>query len=151
MVRPRPRNYSGLLWGGRRTKGRRQPPPGDSATYLREQPVEPVGRSSCRSPRFAEEIGKGVLHFDVAKLGATVAYTMDGGKRGEIEHETFCADAAVVTFTGRDIHPGYAKDRMVPALKVAGAFLERACRIPHPGKDDGATPPTIPGTSDTPD
>ncbi|NTV03573.1 peptidase T [bacterium] len=84
-----------------------------------------------------EEIGKGVLHFDVAKFGATVAYTMDGGKRGEIENETFCADAAVVTFTGRDIHPGYAKDRMVPALKVAGAFLDSLPRDLAPETTEG--------------
>lgn len=70
-----------------------------------------------------EEVGAGVKHFDVAKFGALVAYTMDGGRRGEIENETFCADTAIVTFTGKDIHPGYAKGKMIPSIKVAGAFL----------------------------
>ena len=60
-----------------------------------------------------EEVGAGVKHFDVEKFGATVAYTMDGGMRGEIENETFCADSAIVVFTGRDIHPGFAKDKLV--------------------------------------
>ena len=70
-----------------------------------------------------EEVGGGVKHFDVAKFGAKVAYTMDGGRRGEVESETFCADSAIVTFVGRDIHPGYAKDKMIASVKVAGAFL----------------------------
>lgn len=70
-----------------------------------------------------EEVGGGVKYFDVAGFGAKVAYTMDGGPRGEVESETFCADSAIVTFVGRDIHPGYAKDKMIPSVKVAGAFL----------------------------
>lgn len=70
-----------------------------------------------------EEIGKGVLHFDVEKFGALVAYTMDGGQRGEIENETFCADSAIVVFTGRDIHPGYAKDKMISSVRVAADFI----------------------------
>ncbi len=70
-----------------------------------------------------EEIGQGVKYFDVEKFGATVAYTMDGGQRGEVENETFCADSAIVTFVGRDIHPGYAKDKMIPSVKLAGAFI----------------------------
>ena len=84
-----------------------------------------------------EEVGAGVKYFDIEKLGATVAYTMDGGKRGEVENETFCADSAVVTLIGRDIHPGYAKDKMVPALKVAGAFLERLPRDLAPETTEG--------------
>ena len=70
-----------------------------------------------------EEVGQGVKHFDIEKFGALVAYTMDGGQRGEVEDETFCADSAIVTFTGRDIHPGYAKDKMIPSVKLAGAFI----------------------------
>jgi len=70
-----------------------------------------------------EEIGAGVKYFDIEKFGAKVAYTMDGGRRGEVENETFCADSAIVTITGRDIHPGYAKDKMVPAVKVASEFV----------------------------
>ncbi len=84
-----------------------------------------------------EEIGKGVLHFDVEKFGATVAYTMDGGQRGDIENETYCADSAIVTFTGRDIHPGYAKDKMVPAVRVASEFVTLLPRDMAPETTEG--------------
>ena len=70
-----------------------------------------------------EEIGAGVKYFDVKAFGATVAYTMDGGQRGEIENETYCADSAIVTFIGRDIHPGFAKDKMVSSIRVAADFI----------------------------
>jgi len=72
-----------------------------------------------------EEIGRGTKHFDVAKFGAACAYTMDGGSRGEIEIESFSADALTATFHGFNTHPGYAKGRMVNAIKVAAAFLDR--------------------------
>ena len=84
-----------------------------------------------------EEVGAGVKHFDVDGFGATVAYTMDGGRRGEVEDETFCADSAIVTFTGRDIHPGYAKDKMVPSVKVAGSFLAILPREGAPETTEG--------------
>jgi tripeptide aminopeptidase len=72
-----------------------------------------------------EEIGRGTQHFDVARFGAVCAYTMDGGRRGEIEVESFSADAITVTFHGFNTHPGYAKGRMVNAIKVAAAFIDR--------------------------
>lgn len=73
-----------------------------------------------------EEIGKGVLHLEPTMLGgAVVAYTLDGSGTGEIESETFSADAATVTITGVNIHPALAKDRMTNAVKLAGAFLDR--------------------------
>jgi tripeptide aminopeptidase len=75
-----------------------------------------------------EEIGRGTQHFDVARFGAYCAYTMDGGLRGEIESETFSADAITVTFHGFNTHPGYAKGRMVNAIKVAASFLDRLPR-----------------------
>ena len=84
-----------------------------------------------------EEVGAGVKHFDVKKFGAKVAYTMDGGRRGEIEDETFCADSAIVTFVGRDIHPGYAKDKMITSIKVAGAFLAGLPREGAPETTEG--------------
>ncbi len=84
-----------------------------------------------------EEVGQGVKHFDTEKFGAKVAYTMDGGQRGEIENETFCADTAIVTFTGRDIHPGYAKDKMVPAIKVASDFIASLPREGAPETTEG--------------
>jgi tripeptide aminopeptidase len=70
-----------------------------------------------------EEIGRGTKYFDVAAFGAVCAYTLDGGRRGEIEFESFSADAMTVTFHGFNTHPGYAKGRMVNAIKIAGAFI----------------------------
>ncbi len=84
-----------------------------------------------------EEVGTGVKYFDVEKFGATVAYTMDGGQRGEVENETYCADSATVTFVGRDIHPGYAKGKMVPSVKVAGTFLAGLPREGTPETTEG--------------
>jgi len=75
-----------------------------------------------------EEIGRGTQHFDVQKFGATCAYTMDGGRRGELEVESFSADAMTVTFHGFNTHPGYAKGRMVNAIKAASAFVDRLPR-----------------------
>ena len=71
-----------------------------------------------------EEVGRGTLHFDVNGFGAMYAYTMDGGTRGEVEAETFSADAMTVTFRGFNTHPGYAKGRMVNAIKVAASFID---------------------------
>lgn len=76
-----------------------------------------------------EEIGKGVDHVDLKKLGAAVAYTLDGGGVGEIDTETFSADLAVVTIHGTNIHPALAKGRMVNAVRLAGLFLERMPRL----------------------
>ncbi len=70
-----------------------------------------------------EEIGHGVDHFDVKKFGAGFAYTLDGGQLGELEDETFCADSAEVTCKGINVHPGYAKDKMVNAIRMAGRFM----------------------------
>ena len=75
-----------------------------------------------------EEIGRGTAHFDVQRFGAVCAYTMDGGTRGEIEVESFSADAMTVTFHGFNTHPGYAKGRMVNAIKAAAAFVDRLPR-----------------------
>jgi tripeptide aminopeptidase len=72
-----------------------------------------------------EEIGHGVDHLELKKLGAQVGYTLDGGGTGEIDGETFSADLAIVTITGVNIHPAIAKGRMVNAVRIAGAFLER--------------------------
>jgi tripeptide aminopeptidase len=61
----------------------------------------------------------------VAKFGARYAYTMDGGARGEIEMETFSADAMTITFIGFNTHPGFAKGKMVNSIKVAADFISR--------------------------
>ena len=71
-----------------------------------------------------EEIGRGVDHLDLKTLGAHVGYTLDGGGSGEIDGETFSADLAVITITGVNIHPAFAKGRMINAVRIAGAFLD---------------------------
>jgi tripeptide aminopeptidase len=75
-----------------------------------------------------EEIGRGTQHFDVNRFGARFAYTLDGPKVGELEVENFSADALTVTFKGFNAHPGYAKGRMVSALKLAAEFVHRLPR-----------------------
>jgi tripeptide aminopeptidase len=72
-----------------------------------------------------EEIGRGTAHFDVPRFGAHFAYTVDGGSRGEVESESFSADAMTVTFHGFNTHPGYAKGRMINSIKIAADFLHR--------------------------
>ena len=71
-----------------------------------------------------EEIGRGADHFDVERFGAMCAYTLDGGERGELEIESFSADALEVTFHGFNTHPGYAKGKMVSAIRMAAAFID---------------------------
>lgn len=66
-----------------------------------------------------EEIGRGVDFFDVERFGARFAYTVDGGFEGELEYENFNAAGVKITIQGRNIHPGYAKDKMINALQVA--------------------------------
>jgi tripeptide aminopeptidase len=85
-----------------------------------------------------EEIGHGVDHVDLKKLGAVVGYTLDGSGAGEIDNETFSADLAVVTIRGTNIHPALAKGRMVNAVRLAAAFLDRLPRLSQsPETTDG--------------
>lgn len=72
-----------------------------------------------------EEIGRGADRFDVARFGASCAYTLDGGNCGELEFESFSADVMRVTFLGFNTHPGYARGRMVNAIKAAARFVDR--------------------------
>ncbi|MBH56802.1 MAG: peptidase T [Planctomycetaceae bacterium] len=96
----------------------------EAANYLMEHPEIPHGPIrilfTCD-----EEIGRGVNHVDIEKVGAVAAYTLDGGGAGDIDVETFSADGLTVKVKGVNIHPSIAKDRMVNALRAAGAFLER--------------------------
>lgn len=85
-----------------------------------------------------EEIGRGTDKIDLEKLAASVAYTLDGGGAGVIDEETFSADAAVVRFTGRNIHPALAKGQMVNAMRAAADFVARLPR-------DRETPETTEG------
>jgi tripeptide aminopeptidase len=75
-----------------------------------------------------EEIGRGIDYVDVEKLAATACYTLDGGGANDLDVETFSADLAVVTVRGINIHPSIAKDRMVNAIRVASAFVDRLPR-----------------------
>lgn len=72
-----------------------------------------------------EEVGRGTDHVDLNKLGADFAYTLDGGERGTYEDETFSADGCTLHFFGVSAHPGYAKGKMVNALKLAGTLLQQ--------------------------
>jgi tripeptide aminopeptidase len=84
-----------------------------------------------------EEVGRGVDKRLPADLGVDWAYTFDGGRVGEIEYETFSADAATVTFTGVSIHPGFAKGKMVNALTLASRFLANLPPAQTPEATDG--------------
>ena len=70
-----------------------------------------------------EEIGLGAHKFDVEKFGCDWAYTMDGGEVGELEFENFNAASAKLVFKGRNVHPGYAKGKMINSLRVANRFM----------------------------
>jgi tripeptide aminopeptidase len=96
----------------------------EAARMLMENPTIPHGAIkivfTCD-----EEIGRGVQHLEPSQLGAVAAYTLDGMASGEIEDETFSADAAKVIITGVNIHPSIAMGRMTNAIRLAGAFIDR--------------------------
>lgn len=95
-----------------------------AAEYLMAHPEMPHGAIRIAfTPD--EEVGRGTEHFDVARFGAHCAYTIDGGPRGELESESFSADAVTCTFRGFNTHPGYAKGRMVNAVKLAARLIDR--------------------------
>lgn len=70
-----------------------------------------------------EEIGKGVAHLDISKMPADFGYTLDGGNLGELNNENFSADGAILTINGVTTHPGYAKDKMENAIKIASEIV----------------------------
>ncbi len=70
-----------------------------------------------------EEIGRGAHLFDVEKFGCDWAYTMDGSQIGELEYENFNAASAKITFKGKSVHPGYAKDKMINSMLIANDFI----------------------------
>lgn len=70
-----------------------------------------------------EEVGQGTAKIDMQKLGASFGYTLDGGEAGSFEDETFSADGSTITINGVITHPGYAKNKLVNALKIAGEIL----------------------------
>jgi len=95
----------------------------DAINYLIKHPEVKHGTLKvCFTPD--EEVGRGTEKFDVEKFGAKFAYTIDGGTRGEIETETFSADAVNIELIGKNVHPGYAKGKMINSLKMASYFME---------------------------
>lgn len=84
-----------------------------------------------------EEIGQGAHKFDVKRFGADWAYTMDGGEIGELEYENFNAAVARVTFSGRNVHPGYAKHKMINSLRIANQFAIMLPRWETPEHTEG--------------
>ena len=100
-----------------------------------------------------EEVGHGVEHFDIGAFGAAYAYTLDAGDAGEVEDETFSADAVTVRFFGRSAHPGYAKGKLVNAIKVAADFVAALAReAPAPegtaGREGFVHPTSISGAAE---
>ncbi|MFD2646632.1 peptidase T [Devosia albogilva] len=97
-----------------------------------------------------EEIGRGVDKVDLEKLGARFAYTLDGETAGTIEDETFSADALTLEITGVAMHPGFSKDRMENAIKIASAIIARLPREVSPegteGRDGFVHPTEISGS-----
>ncbi|GAB4377408.1 MAG: peptidase T [Calditrichia bacterium] len=75
-----------------------------------------------------EEVGEGTKYFDIQEFGAKYAYTIDGETAGEVEDETFCADTVIMTIQGVNMHPGYAKGKLVSAIKIAADIVTRLPR-----------------------
>jgi len=107
-----------------------------AAEYLLAHPEIPHGKIRIGfTPD--EEIGRGVDFFDVKKFGAQFAYTVDGSYEGELEFENFNAASAKITIQGRNIHPGYAKDRMLNSLQVAWEIHSQLPQFERPEYTDG--------------
>jgi len=95
----------------------------DLANYLVQHPELKHGKISILfTPD--EEVGQGTAKLDMAKLGADFGYTLDGGEAGDLEDETFSADGMTLIVHGISAHPGYAKNKLVNALKIAGEILD---------------------------
>ncbi len=84
-----------------------------------------------------EEVGKGAHEFDVEKFGAEWAYTMDGSQVGELEYENFNAAGAKVIITGKIVHPGYAKDKMINSMLIAADFIKALPQNEIPQETEG--------------
>lgn len=84
-----------------------------------------------------EEIGLGAHKFDVERFGCDWAYTMDGGEVGELEYENFNAAVAKITFKGRNVHPGYAKHKMINSMRIANQFVIMLPRWETPEHTEG--------------
>jgi tripeptide aminopeptidase len=91
--------------------------------YLIKNPDIPHGKIRVAFT-VDEEVGAGTQYFNVTEFGADYAYTIDGETVGEVEDETFCADTAIVKIEGVNVHPGYAKNKLINAVKVGADLLE---------------------------
>lgn len=108
----------------------------EAMKYLVQNPEIKHGKIRvCFTPD--EEIGRGAHKFDVKKFGAEWAYTMDGSQIGELEYENFNAAGAVVTVTGKSVHPGYAKDKMINSMYIAQDFINSLPRLETPEHTEG--------------
>ncbi|MDE5899782.1 MAG: peptidase T [Muribaculaceae bacterium] len=104
--------------------------------FLKNHPEIPHGKIRIAfNPD--EEIGRGAHKFNVDQFGCEWAYTMDGGEIGELEYENFNAAVAKVTFKGRNVHPGYAKHKMINSLRVATQFAIMLPRWETPEHTEG--------------
>jgi tripeptide aminopeptidase len=104
--------------------------------YLMQHPEIKHGKIRiCFTPD--EEVGKGAHKFDVSKFGAEWAYTMDGSQIGELEYENFNAASAKVTITGKIVHPGYAKGKMINSMQIANDFIAALPSSEVPEKTSG--------------
>ena len=104
--------------------------------YLKEHPEIKHGKIRIGfNPD--EEIGLGAHKFDVEKFGAKWAYTMDGGEVGELEFENFNAAAAKITIKGRNVHPGYSKNKMINSMLVANEFMSMLPADETPATTEG--------------
>ena len=104
--------------------------------YLREHPEIKHGKIRVGfNPD--EEIGMGAHLFDVEKFGCEWGYTMDGGEVGELEFENFNAAAAKILFKGRNVHPGYAKNKMINSIYLANQFITLLPSIERPEHTTG--------------
>ena len=107
-----------------------------AVTYLKSHPEIEHGKIRVAfNPD--EEIGNGAHLFDVEKFGCEWAYTMDGGEVGELEYENFNAASAKIQIKGRNVHPGYAKGKMINACIVAAEFASMMPENERPEKTDG--------------
>lgn len=124
----------------------------DMAHYLLQHPEVPHGTIKILfTPD--EEVGRGTDHVDLKKIGADFAYTLDGGELGTYEDETFSADGYVLHFYGVSAHPGYAKGKMVNALKLSGMLLQQLpstdwCPEATDGKQGFVHPVHVEGTAE---
>jgi len=108
----------------------------DAVQYLVLHPEVKHGKI-CIGFTPDEEIGRGVVKFDVARFGADYAYTMDGGDVGELEFENFNAAAATLRVQGLNVHPGYAKGKMKNAMRIAMEFNELLPAFEKPEYTEG--------------